>query len=165
MSRRIISLNYLFCIPFLTFFHLACCPHHVWTTLLLPPNLPFGVNPVDDRRILPRSKKCSFPAPIFINRWLLNLIFSMTKALNGQNSSKQGSQPPSPPFNAIWKTLLQLLLAFLFTPYLFISKFLSFFWPHSSCDCIAYELIQYNQLQVSGISTNFRFKLYSQGQL
>ena len=30
----------------------------------------------------------------------------MTKVLNVQNSSKQNSQPPSPPFNAIWKTLL-----------------------------------------------------------
>ena len=127
MSSRIISLNYTSCIPFRTSFHLACCPHHIQATLPLPPKLPFGENLVDDGRILPRSKKCSFPAPIFINRCLLNLIFSMTKALNGQNSSKQGSQPPSPPFNANWKTLLQLLLVFLFTPYLFISKFLSFF--------------------------------------
>ena len=33
----------------------------------------------------------------------------------------------SPPFNAIWKTLLQLLLVFLFTPSLFIPNFINFF--------------------------------------
>ena len=65
---------------------------------------------------------------ILISRWLLKLICSMTKALNGQNSSKQNVQTPYPPFNAIWKTLLQLFLFFLFTPSLFrfkLYKFLS----------------------------------------
>ena len=46
----------------------------------------------------------------------------MPQELNGPNSSKQNSQPPSPPFSAIWKTLLQLLLVFLFTPSLFHFK-------------------------------------------
>ena len=47
---------------------------------------------------------------ILINRVLLNCICIMTKAFNDQNSSKQISQTPFPPFNAIWKTLIQLLL-------------------------------------------------------
>ena len=63
---------------------------------------------------------------ILISRGLLNLICTMTKAFNDQNSSKQNSQTPSPSFNAIWKTLLQLLLVFLFTPSLFISNFINF---------------------------------------
>ena len=46
----------------------------------------------------------------------------MPQELNGPNSSKQNSQPRSPPFSAIWKTLLQLLLVFLFTPSLFHFK-------------------------------------------
>ena len=50
----------------------------------------------------------------------------MAKALNGQYSSKQHSQPPSPPFNAICKTLPQLLLAFLFIPSLFHFKLYKF---------------------------------------
>ena len=28
------------------YFYLACCPHFAWTVLPLPPNLPFGRNPV-----------------------------------------------------------------------------------------------------------------------
>ena len=63
---------------------------------------------------------------ILISQWLLSLICSMPKALNGQNSSKQNSQPPFPPFHAIWKTLLQLLLVFLFTISLFHFKFYKF---------------------------------------
>ena len=50
----------------------------------------------------------------------------MKQALNDQNSSNQNSQPPSPPFNAIWKTLPQLLLAFLFTLSLFHFKLYKF---------------------------------------
>ena len=46
---------------------------------------------------------------ILISRGLLNLICIMAKGLNDQSSSKQNSQTPSPPFNAIWKILLQLL--------------------------------------------------------
>ena len=64
---------------------------------------------------------------ILISQWLLNLICSMKKALNGQNSSKQNSEPPSHRFNAIWKTLAQLLLVFRFTPSLFHFKFYIFF--------------------------------------
>ena len=63
---------------------------------------------------------------ILFSRQLLNLICSMTNALDGQNSSKQNSQPPSPHFNAIWKTLPQLLLVFLFTPSLFHFKLYKF---------------------------------------
>ena len=57
---------------------------------------------------------------ILISLWLLNLFSSMTEALNGQ-------KPPSLPLNAIWETLLQLLLVFLFTPSLLhfkLNKFL-----------------------------------------
>ena len=32
---------------FSIYFHLACCPIHVWTVLPIPPNLIFGRNPVD----------------------------------------------------------------------------------------------------------------------
>ena len=78
---------------------------------------------------------------ILINRWLLNLICRMKKAMNGQNSSKQNSQ-----------LLLHLSMLFgkpcfsLFSSLLlpfFISSFINFFSPHSSCDCIDYELIKY----------------------
>ena len=64
---------------------------------------------------------------ILISQWLLNLICSMKKALNGQNSSKQNSEPPSHRFYAIWKTLPQLLLVFLFTSFLFPFKLYKFF--------------------------------------
>ena len=101
---------------------------------------------------------------ILISRWLPNLMCSMRKALNSQNS-----QPSSPLFNAVWKTLPQLLIVFLFTTSLFISNFISnFFYPYSSCDCIAYEIIKYNQFQISEnkpdetlyacFRTNFSFK-------
>ena len=50
----------------------------------------------------------------------------MTKALNGQNSSKQKSQLPSPPFNVFWKNLPQLLLVLLFTPSLLHFKLYKF---------------------------------------
>ena len=63
---------------------------------------------------------------ILISRWLLNLICSMVKVLNGQNSSKENSQPPSPPFDATWETQLQLLLVFLFNPSFFYFKFYKF---------------------------------------
>ena len=61
---------------------------------------------------------------ILVKKWLLQLIFSMAKELNGQNSSKQNllflpTPLPSAPFNAPWKTLLQLLLVFHFSPSLF----------------------------------------------
>ena len=49
-----------------------------------------------------------------ISWWLLNLICSLAKEFNDQD--------PSPTLNAIWKTILQLLLVFLFTPSLFISN-------------------------------------------
>ena len=54
------------------------------------------------------------------NQCLLNVVFSMTKALNNQSSPKENlhSLPPS---NAILKTLLLLMLVFLFftLPFLF----------------------------------------------
>ena len=71
---------------------------------------------------------CRYIMLILISPQLLNLICSMTNVLECQNSSKQNSQPPSPSFNAIWKTLPQVLLVFLFTPSLFhfkLYKFLS----------------------------------------
>ena len=63
---------------------------------------------------------------ILISWWLLNLICSITQALNGHNSSKQNSQPSSPPVNVIWETLFQLLLVFVFTPSLFHFKLYKF---------------------------------------
>ena len=57
---------------------------------------------------------------ILVNRSLLNLICSMTKAGNGRNSPEQNFHPPYS--DALWKTLLQLLLVFLFTPSLFHFK-------------------------------------------
>lgn len=63
----------------------------------------------------------SYITLILINPWLLNLIFSLRKALNGKIHSikilNHHAPPPSLPFNAIFKTLLQLLLVFLFIPY------------------------------------------------
>ena len=44
-------------------FHLACCLHHLWTVLHLPPSLPCGGNPLDGGRIPPSNRKCSFPTP------------------------------------------------------------------------------------------------------
>ena len=44
----------------ITSFHLACCPYHVWTALLLPPNLPFERNPVDGGRIPPSKNNAHF---------------------------------------------------------------------------------------------------------
>ena len=38
------SQSYRKCFPS---FHFACCPYHIWTVLLLPPNLLFTENPVD----------------------------------------------------------------------------------------------------------------------
>ena len=44
--------------------HPACCTHHVWTVLPLPPNLPFARNPVDGgENPAQKHKKCSFPTP------------------------------------------------------------------------------------------------------
>ena len=67
---------------------------------------------------------------ILINQWLLNLIVSMTKTLNGQNSSSQNfypTFPPFPPFKAISKNLTQSMHVFLFNPFFFISNFSNFF--------------------------------------
>ena len=58
------------------------------------------------------------------------------------------SLPPFPPFNVIWKTLLKLLLVFVFTPSLFHFKLYKLLLTYSSCDCIAYELIKNNQFQI-----------------
>ena len=60
---------------------------------------------------------------ILINRWLPNLILSMTKALNSQNSSKQNFHPSPLHLSILFeKSLLELLLAFYFTPFLFHFK-------------------------------------------
>lgn len=76
---------------------------------------------------------------VLINQCVLNIIFSMAKALNGQNSSKQNLQDPSRTFKAIGKTLLKLLSVFLFfSSLLFVSNFLNFFWLHSSCDFLVF---------------------------
>ena len=48
---------------------------------------------------------------IFINRCLLNLIFSMEKALNGQNSSKWDSQPPFH-LQCYWENAASIMVCF-----------------------------------------------------
>ena len=145
-------------------FHFTCCPRHVRTPLPLSPNLLFEEDFVDGWRIthqdnLPHQIAflCNHPIQgsfiaaviavvsffltsgfmyryimlILINQRLLNLICSMKKVMNGQNSSK------TTPFNVIWKTLLQLLLVFLFTPSFFHFKLYKFLliplqlWLHS----------------------------------
>ena len=52
-------------------------------------------------------------------------------------------------FSAIWKTLLQLLLVFPFTPSLFDFRLYELLQIHSKCDYMAYKLIKYNQFQIS----------------
>ena len=61
----------------------------------------------------------TYVMPILINQCLLNVVFSMAKALNGQSSPSKFLF--SPTFSAIWKTLLLLMLVFLFftLPFLF----------------------------------------------
>ena len=64
---------------------------------------------------------------VLIDLWLLNLTFSMTKAMNNENSSKKNFHPPLfSPLNALGKTLLQLLFVFHFTPSLFPFKLYKF---------------------------------------
>ena len=58
---------------------------------------------------------------ILINLYLLNVFFSMTKALNSQNSSKQSLNFPTP-FNAIWIILLLIMFILLFFPLSFYFK-------------------------------------------
>ena len=167
-------------------FNLACCPHHVWISLTLTPNLcgkPFkwGQNPAQQQKLayfphqksppqqiatfmyLPNTSfiysfiavviaivsfffflasdfRHSYITLILINPWLLNLIFSLRKALNGKIHSikilNHRAPPPSLPFNAIFKTLLQLLLVFLFIPYNYHFKLYKFLltplqlWAH-----------------------------------
>ena len=61
---------------------------------------------------------------ILINPWLLNLIFKMTKTMNGKNFCNQNFWPPFfAPSKAFWKTLLQFLLIFRITPSIFQFKF------------------------------------------
>ena len=128
LSLQIIPLVFLILPKMSPSFHLGCCPHHVWTALPLLENC-WG-NPVV--KSCPAAKNCCSPCRciifltsafmyrnimlILISRWLLNLIFSMTKALNGQNPSNQNFQLLFLPYNPIWKTLLQLFLVFLFAP-------------------------------------------------
>ena len=55
---------------------------------------------------------------ILINQYLLNVVFSMAKALNSQNSPRaEFSFPPT--FSAIWKTLLLLMLVLVFFSFFF----------------------------------------------
>ena len=88
--------------------------------------------------------------PVSIKWWLLNLIFSMRKALNGQNSSTNNFHPASSPlFNVVWKPCFSYYLFPTLLPPFFISNFINFFWPHFSWDCIAYDPIKYNRFQIS----------------
>ena len=76
---------------------------------------------------------CTYIMLILINPWLLNLIFKMTKIMNGKNSYNQNFQPPFfAPFKAFWKTLLQFLLIFRFTPSIFHFRLYKFLLTHSS---------------------------------
>ena len=59
-------------------------------------------------------------------QYLLNLVFSLTKALNGQSLS-EAKYIFSPPFNAIWETLLPFILAFLFFTFTFLFQTLNNF--------------------------------------
>ena len=55
-----------------------------------------------------------------------------------------------PPFNAIWKTLLLIMLVLIFFPFPFLFQDLwNFTWPHSSCDFMTCELIKSNEFQIS----------------
>ena len=87
---------------------------------------------------------------ILINWWLMNLIFSMTKAMNGQNSSKQNFHPLST-FQCylVNSASINAYFPFFFLSPFLISNVMNFFWRHSSCDCMAYEIMKYNQFQIS----------------
>ena len=78
---------------------------------------------------------------ILITRWIQNRICNMTKALNGQNFSKQ--------FGKLW--FCYCLFSFLLLPF-FISNFINFFRPHSSCDSVAYDLIKYKHSKLVRIN-------------
>ena len=81
---------------------------------------------------------------ILINQWLLNLIFSMKKALNDQHLSKKK-------FHSLFSTTQCYLenptLVIAYFP--LFSKLYKFLRPHSSCDCMDYERIKYNQFQIN----------------
>ena len=87
--------------------------------------------------------------PILINLLLLNVVFSMIKALNSQGSPKQHTY--SPPSNAIKKTMLLLMLVFFFfwIPFLFQTLW-NFGWPRCSWNFVSCVLIKYNGFQISG---------------
>ena len=61
---------------------------------------------------LPSSLMCTSVILILINIYLLNVVFSMTKTLNGQNPYKKNFHTQT--LNAIWKTQFFLILVFLF---------------------------------------------------
>ena len=69
---------------------------------------------------------------------------------NEWSKHSQAKFPFPSPFNAIWKTLLLLMLVFLFftLPFLFQTLW-SPNWPHSSLDFVAYELIKFVGFQIS----------------
>ena len=81
---------------------------------------------------------------ILISWWLLNLICSMAKAMNGQNS-----QPLLHLSMLFGKPCFNYCLFSSLLPRYFISNFINFLWLHFSCNCIAYELIRYVQFQIS----------------
>ena len=83
---------------------------------------------------------------IFINRCLLILSSAWKKHWMVKIPPNEIPNLLST-FSAIGKTLLQLWFVFLFNFSLTISNFINFFWTQSSCDCIAYKLIEYNQFQ------------------
>ena len=85
---------------------------------------------------------------ILINQRLLNLICSMKKVMNGQNSSREKSQPLLHLSMLFGKPCFNYCLFSSLRPPFFISNFINFFWFHSSCDYIAYELIKYIHIQI-----------------
>ena len=84
------------------------------------------------------------------NQCLLIVAISMKKVVNDWSSPKQ-SFHSLPPSNAISKTLLLLVLVFLFLTLHFLFQTLwNLSWLHSKWDFVAYGLIKYNGFQISG---------------
>ena len=84
------------------------------------------------------------------NQCLLIVAFSMKKVVNDWSSPKQ-SFHSLPPSNAISKTLLLLVLVFLFLTLHFLFQTLwNLNWLHSKWDFVAYGVIKYNGFQISG---------------
>ena len=89
---------------------------------------------------------------ILITRWLQNLICNMTKALNGQDFSKQTSNPLLHFSMLLGKPCFNYFLSsFLLLPF-FISNVINFLWLHSSWDCKAYKLIKHKHSKLLRIN-------------